>query len=163
MSCFKYDMRISIARIPNTKDWAKGKKKLLCLPHYTILCPMLNHKTLKNLHPWYTYIHINIIFADLIYPTPNYKNKNEPKMKRAVEKSWHNWYCICQFRYLCLLIRFNFAPPSYIKPVICGAYHQNAPTGYSFFQSFLAKLYITRIQNLHTSFSFPLLIGFISS
>ena len=55
MSCFKYDMRISIATIPNTKDWAKEKKNLFCLPHYTILCPMLNHKTLKNLHPWYTY------------------------------------------------------------------------------------------------------------
>lgn len=89
ISCFKYNMRISIARIPNTKDWAKEEKKkknLFCLPHYTILCPMLNHKTLKNLHPWYTYIHINIIFADLIYPTPNYKNKNEPKMKRE----WRN-------------------------------------------------------------------------
>ena len=72
ISCFKYNMRISIARIPNTKDRAKEEKKICCLPHYTILCPMLNH---KNLHPQYTYKHHICRF--------NLSNTQLQKQKRA--------------------------------------------------------------------------------
>ena len=48
ISCFKYNMRISIARIPNTKDRAKEEKKnLLSPPLYNFVPHVKSQKPQK--------------------------------------------------------------------------------------------------------------------